>query len=92
MPIQDDKKKSIESCIVRLVKKNVNALILIGTSVSGLDKGDVSKQLASKVFGFDPQNVLPLDDLVLESLLNGLAEEDIVEIFKRYAQRKGLKF
>jgi hypothetical protein len=32
-----------------------------------------------------------VDDLVAESLLNGL-EEDIEEMFKRYAQRKGLDF
>ncbi len=92
MPIREDKKKYIESCIIRLVKKNVNALHLIDASVSGLDKDNVSRQIASKVFDFDPQHSLPLDDLVLESLLNGLSDEDIIEIFKRYAERKGLKF
>jgi hypothetical protein len=92
MPIQKDKKAIILRCVARLVRKNSNALHLLGTAIKGMLAGNFSKRMVSKVFGFDPRNELPVEDLVAESLLNGLEEEDIREIFKRYAKRKGLEF
>jgi len=92
MAIQDEKKIIIERCVLRLVRKNVNAFQMVGPAMKSLFSGSFSKRLVSKVLGFDPRSKLPVDDLVAESLLNGLEEEDIEEIFKRYAKRKGLDF
>jgi hypothetical protein len=92
MAIQEEKKIIIERCVLRLVRKNLNAFHLAGSAMKSFFSGSLSKRLVSKVFGFDSRSELPVDDLVAESLLNGLEEEDIEEIFKRYAQRKGLDF
>ncbi len=92
MAIQNDRKRIILSCVIRLVSKNSNAFHLMGAALKGLLTGTFSKQMVSKVFDFDPKSELPVEDLVAESLLNGLEKEDIEEIFKRYAERKGLEF
>jgi hypothetical protein len=92
MPIQKDKKMIILRCVTRLVRKNSNAFHLVGTAIKGMLAGNFSKRLVSKVFDFDPRNELSVEDLVAESLLNGLEEDDIKEIFERYARHKGLKF
>lgn len=92
VPIQDDKKKIITSCVVRLVKKNSGALHLLGAVVKALFSGNFTKQFVAKVFDFDPKSDLPVEDLVAESLLNGLEQEDIEEVFRRYAERRGLEF
>jgi len=92
MPIQEEKKEIIERCVLRLVKKNLNTFHLMGSAIKSLFKGNLNKRLVAKVFGFDSRSELPVDDLVAESLINGLEEEDIEEIFKRYAQRNGLHF
>ncbi len=92
MSIQKDKKMIILRCVARLVRKNSNAFHLVGAAIKGLLAGNFSKRMVSKVFCFDPRNELPVEDLVAESLLNGLEEDDIKEIFERYAQHKGLKF
>jgi hypothetical protein len=92
MAIQEEKKIIIERCIIRLVRKNLSTFHMVGSGIKSLFSGSFNKRLVSKVFGFDFRNELPVDDLVAESLLNGLEEEDIEEIFKRYAQRKGLDF
>lgn len=92
MAIQEDKKKVLLLCVLRLVRKNSNAFHLVGSAVKGLFSGGFSKQLLTKVFEFDPESELPVEDLVAEALLNGLEEEDIEDIFRRYARRKGLEF
>ena len=92
MPIKKDKKNVILRCMLRLVRKNSNTFHFMGSALKGLFTGNFSKQIVSKVFEFDPQSDLPVEDLVAESLLNGLEDEDIEEIFRRYAQRKGLEF
>jgi hypothetical protein len=92
MPIQKEKKEIIERCVLRLVKKNLNTFHMVGSAIKSLFSGSFNKRVVSKVFGFNPRSELPVDDLVAEALLNGLEEEDIEEIFKRYAQRKGLDF
>ena len=92
MPIQEEKKEIIERCVIRLVKKNLNTFHLMGSAIKSLFSGNLNRRLVSKVFSFDARSDLPVDDLVAEALLNGLEEEDIEEIFKRYAQRKGLNF
>lgn len=92
MPIRNDRKRIIFNCMVRLVSKNSNTLHLMGAALTGLLRGSFSKQMVSRVFDFDPKSELPVEDLVAESLLNSLEKEDIEEIFKRYARRKGLDF
>ena len=92
MAIQEEKKIIIKRCVLRLVRKNLSTFHMVGSAIKSLFSGSFNKRLVSKVFGFDPRSELPVDDLVAESLLNGLEEEDIEEIFKRYAQRKGLDF
>jgi hypothetical protein len=91
MPIQEEKKKIIEQCVLRPARKNSRTLHLVGSVMKPLFSGSFTKRLVSNVFGFGLRSELPVDDLVAESLLNGL-EEDIEEMFKRYAQRKGLDF
>ncbi len=92
MSIRNDRKRIILNRVVRLVSKNSNALHLMGVALKGLLTGSFSKQMVSRVFDFDPESELPVEDLVAEALLNGLEKEDIEEIFKRYARRKGLEF
>jgi len=92
MAIQEEKKEIIERCVLRLVRKNVSTFHMVGSAMKSLFSGSFNKRLVSKIFGFDCRSELPVDDLVAESLLNGLEEEDIEEIFKRYARRKGLDF
>jgi hypothetical protein len=92
MAITADKKKVIASCVLRLVRKNSGTLHILSSSVKALFSGNFSKRLVSDVFDFDPASDLPVEDLVAESLLNGLEQEDIEEVFRRYAGRKGLKF
>jgi hypothetical protein len=65
---------------------------MIGTAIVGFLSGDVKKQMVSKVFDFDPKSNEPIEHLIVESLFNGLAREDIEEIFRRYAKYKGLDF
>ena len=92
MPIEKNKKSIILRGVLRLVRKNSNSFHLMGSALKGLFTGNFSKQIVSKVFDFDPKSELPAEDLVAEALLNGLEDEDIEEIFRRYAQRKGLEF
>ncbi len=92
MPIEPGKKQFILRCVLRLLRKNSNVFHLLSSTAKGLLNGNLSKQLLSRVFDVDPQSDLPAEDLVAEALLNGLDENDIEEIFRRYAQRKGLEF
>lgn len=92
MAISGDKKKIIASCVIRLVRKNSGTLHLLTSALKALFSGNFSKRVVSDVFGFDPESDLPVEDLVAESLLNGLEREDIEEVFRRYARRKGLEF
>jgi hypothetical protein len=48
--------------------------------------------MLSRVFDVDPESEQPVEELVAKSLLNTLEKEDIEEIFRRYAKRKGLDF
>jgi hypothetical protein len=84
MPIEEEKKKIIERCVLRLARKNSSALHLVGSVVKSFFLGSFGKRFTSKGFDFDPRSELPVEDIVAVSLLNGL-EEDIEEIFKRYA-------
>ena len=92
MAISEDKKKVIASCVLRLVRKNSGTLHLLTSAVKALFSGNFSKRFVSGVFDFDPASDLPVEDLVAESLLNGLEQEDIEEVFRRYARRRGLEF
>ena len=92
MPIETDKKRIILRCILRLLRRNSSAFHLMSSTVKGLLNGNLSKQLVSRVFDVDPRSDLPVEDLVAEALLNGLDEGDIEEVFRRYAQKKGLEF
>lgn len=92
MSIRDEKKKAILSGIIRLVRKNSRTFELMGTAVKGVLAGNFSKQMLTKVFDIDPRSELPIEQLVGESIMNALTEEDIEAIFKIYAQRKGLEF
>lgn len=92
MPIDEEKKKAVSKCVMRLVLKNSSAFHLVGSAIQGWISGRLSKQVLARVFGFDPKSKSPLEDLVAESLLSGLDEKDIEDIFKRYAQRRGLDF
>ncbi|HET6365300.1 MAG TPA: hypothetical protein VFG02_09630, partial [Nitrospirota bacterium] len=80
MAIKEEKKKIIERCVLRLVKKNLNTFHMVGSAIKSLFSGSFNKRLVSKVLGFDSGSELPVDDLVAKALLNGL-EEDIEEIF-----------
>ncbi len=92
MPVNDEQRKAVTRAVIRLVRKNSGTFHLIGTAIKGFFSGKFTKQLLAPVFGFDPALDLPLEVLVGESIINTLEEEDIQEIFRRYAARKGLEF
>ena len=92
MSLQEDKKKLVLKNVLRLVRKNMGTLHIVASAAKGILTGNFSKSLLSKVFNFDPRSKLPVEDLVAESLLSGLSEEDIEDIFRKYAKRKGLEF
>lgn len=92
MPLNDEKKKIIVRAVIRLIRKNSGSFHLIGTVVKGFFSGNVTRKLLAPVFDFDPELDLPLEVLVAESVINALEEEDIEELFRRYASRKGLHF
>jgi hypothetical protein len=92
MPVDIEKKKILLRCILRLVRKNSSILELFETAAKGFWEGNFSKQMLSKIFDFDPLSVAPVETLVAESLFNSLEREDLEELFRRYALRKGLEF
>jgi hypothetical protein len=91
-PIRDHQRKVIERHVKRLLLKNTDGLTLLGAAFTGMLSGETDRLLVARVFGFDAQNSGDLDELVLGAVLNGLAEEDIEDIFRRFARRRGLKY
>ena len=92
MLISEQKHRMIERNVKRLTLKNSNALSLFGAAVKGAMNGGFDREAVSQVFDIDPRSPEPLNALILQSLMHHLAEEDIEEIFRRYARRKGLAF
>jgi hypothetical protein len=92
MVIPDQKKKIIEKNVKRLALKNTGAAALFGSIIKGTVNGCADRELVSRVFDVDPTGAASLDVLVFQSILHHLAEEDIEEIFRRYARRRGFDF
>jgi hypothetical protein len=92
MMISDEKQQMIARNVKRLALKNSGAAALFGAALKGALNGGFDREFVSQVFDIDPRSTESLDALILQSLLHHLAEEDIEEIFRRYARRKGLAF
>ena len=92
MDIPERTQRIIEKNVKRLTLKNTDALSLCGSALRGAVNGGFDREVASRVFDFNPACPDPIDAVILQSLLTHLAEEDIEEIFRRYARRRGLVF
>jgi len=92
MVIPEQQQRIIEKNVKRLAMKNAGAAALFGAVFKGAMQGGADRELVSRVFDSDPTGTASIDALVFQSLLHHLAEEDIEEIFRRYARRRGLKF
>ena len=92
MTIAVEKKRAILRCVARLVRKNSSLSEMAEMALKGLFEANFRKQFVSKVFEFNPHSESPIETLVAESLVNGLSNEDIDEIFKRFARNKGLNY
>lgn len=92
MAIKEEKRQIVLRNVLRLLRKNTGTLHIVASAAKGLLTGNFSRSLLSKVFDLDPHSSSPVEDLVAEALLSSLEEEDIDEIFRRYAKRKGLEF
>ena len=92
MALDEEKKQIVLRNVLRLLRKNTGTLHIVASAAKGLLTGNFSRPLLSKVFDIDPHSTSPVEDLVAEALLGGLEEDDIDEIFRRYAERKGLEF
>ncbi len=92
MSLHHEKKRILEQAARKLIVKNTSAFSILGAAVSGMMNGGGDKEIAAPVFGFDADSKEPLDELILISILNGLDENDIDDIFQRYAKRQGLKY
>jgi hypothetical protein len=92
MAIQRGKRERIEQCVKRLVMKNTSTVQKFTSGISGWFSDNLEKEMVSKVFDFDPHSDVPIERLVFEALFNGLKDEDIEDLFRRYARNKGLDF
>ncbi len=92
MVIPERTQRIIEKNVKRLALKNTDAVSLFCSALKGAVNGGPDREVVSRVFGLDPASTDPIDALILQSLLTHLAEEDIEEIFRRYARRRGLSF
>lgn len=90
--ILGQKRRIIERNVKRLALKNTDGFAMLGAAMKSAMNGNFDREMAARVFGFDPARREDLDELVLASVLNGLAEEDIEDIFRRFARRRGLDF
>jgi hypothetical protein len=92
MVIPEQNKRIIEKNVKRLALKNTGAAALFGSVIKGAVNGGAERELVSRVFDVDPTGTASLDALVFQSILHHLTEEDIEEIFRRYARRRGFDF
>jgi hypothetical protein len=84
IPIEEEEKKIIDRCVLRLARKNSSALHQAGSVVKSFFSGSSGKRFTSKGFDFDPGVNSP-EMISWRYLFLSGPDEDIEEISKRYA-------